>query len=573
MDKRLFPLRVFLLLVFIGTGAWAQIKIGENIDTISPEALLELESTTQGLLIPRMTSVQRDAAFDQETPVGMVIFNIDANSLQFFMEEIDPTSKKRTGRKVWESSSDQVPGATTLPATGTLGDLFFDTDDQTLSYFDGTQWLPAAMVQSNIIEGDTLVYTESDGTTQTLHLPSLIESRTIALGPSNSSTQTTLGIPGGNALNLHASGALSFSQTGTHTLELIVPSNASGLASGTIDGATLHWENDSWRENPDLISNDTNTAITALQEISLTSQNRILLSSTNTLTLTSQEAISLTSTTALSAALIDGHGSTGAPGQLLSSTGTETQWITTGVLPATAGQNTNTTAYWNGSAWRNNQKLLTDGSMNTTLTTDFSVIATNTTIDSNLDVIGDAISLTGTTTQNGGAFTVNAAGDMDLSASNEAQISSTNTLTLSAGTQISLTATTSLENAVLDSKGYPGLSGQVLSSTGTQTSWISISGETVTSTTSSYTASVDDNTIVVLPAAAVTITLPTPAGTDNGKKLTIKRGNAYTGPTDTLAVVPSSGTIDGATTLRLNVGYQGYTLQAFGGNWIIIQRF
>ena len=74
---------------------YAQVKIGENIEEVSPFALLELESSSRGVLLPRMTSNQRDAAFDQATPVGIMIFNLDANAIQYFVEEIDPATKKR----------------------------------------------------------------------------------------------------------------------------------------------------------------------------------------------------------------------------------------------------------------------------------------------------------------------------------------------------------------------------------------------------------------------------------------------------------------------------------------------
>ena len=91
-------LRSLTLLCFLATSttAWSQIKLGDNPKTISPYALLELSSTDQGLVIPRMTAAQRDAAFDQDTPVGTLIFNTDDNALQFFYEMTDPVSRRVT---------------------------------------------------------------------------------------------------------------------------------------------------------------------------------------------------------------------------------------------------------------------------------------------------------------------------------------------------------------------------------------------------------------------------------------------------------------------------------------------
>lgn len=52
-----------------------------SIGTLSPDpaAKLDLSSTTQGFLLPRMTQVQRDAI--SSPPDGLMIFNIDANLL------------------------------------------------------------------------------------------------------------------------------------------------------------------------------------------------------------------------------------------------------------------------------------------------------------------------------------------------------------------------------------------------------------------------------------------------------------------------------------------------------------
>ena len=125
-------LRFLTLLCFLATSttAWSQIKLGDNPKTISPYALLELSSTDQGLVIPRMTAAQRDAAFDQETPVGTVIFNTDDNALQYYYEMTDPVSRRVT--RQWQSASNQVPTsaittAEELAETASSGTLFYDT--------------------------------------------------------------------------------------------------------------------------------------------------------------------------------------------------------------------------------------------------------------------------------------------------------------------------------------------------------------------------------------------------------------------------------------------------------------
>jgi hypothetical protein len=63
-------------------SATSQVKIGDNPGTIAPGSLLELESTTKALTLPRMTTVQMQSI---ETPVpGMIIFNTDSSCIYFY---------------------------------------------------------------------------------------------------------------------------------------------------------------------------------------------------------------------------------------------------------------------------------------------------------------------------------------------------------------------------------------------------------------------------------------------------------------------------------------------------------
>jgi len=66
----------------ITTSLTAQVKIGDNPETISPGSLLELESTTKALTLPRMNTVQMEAI---ASPVpGMLIYNTDSSCLYFY---------------------------------------------------------------------------------------------------------------------------------------------------------------------------------------------------------------------------------------------------------------------------------------------------------------------------------------------------------------------------------------------------------------------------------------------------------------------------------------------------------
>ncbi|TDD93541.1 ice-binding family protein [Flavobacterium cellulosilyticum] len=70
-SKKLFTLA---LLWFCTNGVSAQImqKFGDNAHTITQNAVLELESTTKGFLLPRMTKIQRDAIV--APPEGLMLW-------------------------------------------------------------------------------------------------------------------------------------------------------------------------------------------------------------------------------------------------------------------------------------------------------------------------------------------------------------------------------------------------------------------------------------------------------------------------------------------------------------------
>jgi hypothetical protein len=71
--------RILLVIVLVATAvgsAFAQIKLGDNPGNLNQNALLELESSSKGLLLPRMTTAQ--AATMTSPPDGMMIYNTDS---------------------------------------------------------------------------------------------------------------------------------------------------------------------------------------------------------------------------------------------------------------------------------------------------------------------------------------------------------------------------------------------------------------------------------------------------------------------------------------------------------------
>ena len=74
--------RVLLIIALIATAAgsaFAQIKLGDNPGNLNANALLELESSSKGLLLPRMTTAQ--VATMTTPPDGMMIYNTDSTCI------------------------------------------------------------------------------------------------------------------------------------------------------------------------------------------------------------------------------------------------------------------------------------------------------------------------------------------------------------------------------------------------------------------------------------------------------------------------------------------------------------
>jgi|GEM_PF-3107196 len=69
---------------FLGTAplVQGQVKMGQNVQTIDSSAVLELESTKRGILIPRMSSLQRDSILNPA--IGLQIVNTTTNCLQIY---------------------------------------------------------------------------------------------------------------------------------------------------------------------------------------------------------------------------------------------------------------------------------------------------------------------------------------------------------------------------------------------------------------------------------------------------------------------------------------------------------
>ena len=165
-------LKVFLALVFVLMlipQMSAQVKMGDNPNTIDPSSLLELESTNKGLVWTRLTSNQRDNIALPST--ALTIYNTDNNCIEVNIgTPLVPNWLCLKG-----SSDDQVVteftlngnnltisieggNTTTVDLTPIIGSA--NTDDQTITEMT--------------LVGTNLSITIEDGNTSSVDLASLI---------------------------------------------------------------------------------------------------------------------------------------------------------------------------------------------------------------------------------------------------------------------------------------------------------------------------------------------------------------------------------------------------------------
>lgn len=129
------------LLLLLGLCATAQVKIGDNPTTVNASAVLEMESTTKGLLLPRMTTAQRNAIASPATGLGL--FNTTTGSLE--VNTGTPASPVWSSAKAGDVSNITLTSPTS-PAGTTVGQMAYNTNASAglpkgPMYWDGTQWV------------------------------------------------------------------------------------------------------------------------------------------------------------------------------------------------------------------------------------------------------------------------------------------------------------------------------------------------------------------------------------------------------------------------------------------------
>ena len=107
-------IKFIFLFFFSGSFIWGQVKIGDNVEVLNPAAVLELEATDKGLLLPRLTNEQRDSIELNEASEGLLIFNVDTNEIQYLKRHSSPVKNGNIG------IGDSTPTEASLVVSGSI---------------------------------------------------------------------------------------------------------------------------------------------------------------------------------------------------------------------------------------------------------------------------------------------------------------------------------------------------------------------------------------------------------------------------------------------------------------------
>ena len=119
--KKFFILTLSLLMT-------APLLFAQATQVADPSAALEVRSTTQGFLPPRMTETERDQI--SSPAVGLILYNTTQKSLEMHL-----------GSNEWRKVTKDIEVVSSLPTSGvTDGDAYIETHSNTLNIFSSGFW-------------------------------------------------------------------------------------------------------------------------------------------------------------------------------------------------------------------------------------------------------------------------------------------------------------------------------------------------------------------------------------------------------------------------------------------------
>lgn len=125
------------MLFLCAYSAWAQVKVGDNINAIDGSSILELESSNKVFVPTRMAADQMNALSPLE---GAMVYNTDEECLFIF---------EGTAWKSLCNSQLLVTSAPIAPLSPNAGDIWFNDTDASVNLWDGATWIPFPSQISN----------------------------------------------------------------------------------------------------------------------------------------------------------------------------------------------------------------------------------------------------------------------------------------------------------------------------------------------------------------------------------------------------------------------------------------
>jgi len=531
---------LFLLLLFSTLFTRAQLKVGDNPTNIQKSSVLELESTRQGLLLPRLTDT---AAINLlSTPDGMIIFLTSDKSLRL----------RSNGS--WKKIADLSEAAANWSLTGNSG------TDSALNFIGTVDGKPLSMRTNNTerlhisADGNIGIGTTTPSATLHVHGPVKLDS----LAVDSTQQQVLVLAPDGSVYKRTVSSTIfqnairAINGIQKQTLSLTAASNTSVDSVSVVNTAA-----DSTIAI-NLPVQDGSSATKPYGFLTLTDWNKIQ-SAVQTITI---GAVASTS---------DVNGAT-----IVSDTTSRTIILhpadATNPGIVTAGAQTfggNKT--FNGTVTLNN--VATNSTLDTVLLINSSGLVQKRQVSP--AAFGNAIRRINDNTDTAQFIAFRNSGtDLTVSTSNNDSIYLNVPDAATGARGVVTTGTQTFGGNKNFQDSVTAAKSVLVGTTGSANSTVQVSGSismAIKTVTGTYTIAATDNTILVnTTSSAGSLTLPSPSGI-TGRIYTIKK--IGTGGIDNaLTITPSSGTIDGGSSYVIYNDYTFVALQTDGTNWYIIKK-